>query len=433
MNVLDDAVSAYDKAFTTLTSKEAGASKSMVIELLIARDKIARALTDDQSPESGVLVRINELDLRLKKDAGRIAIIAGRSLADWRESFQPAESAWWWRLDAYQPSEPNFIHVRTLFALAPWICWISISVSLTYVLEVARRFVSTGADVPSIVLQGVLALLVGGAISQFVGQVAGRSSQSAGKSGLNPKSRILLAVLAIASVTTAVGIELFRSRIVVHYSNEGVANKQNGHLTAAIENYQRAISLKPNDSLAHYNLASVYEAVLEYDRAESEFQIAITCDDQYSVAYNRLARLRMLRRDDYVAALTLLETGLAKLDLMKEKNLVNDADDRDIRFAMLRNRAWANFGLGYFNQAMNDLTEALKLRPDGAVAHCLLGQVLESDKNPHRDQKAAMEEYRKCVIYSQRYNDNEENWLSLARERRLQPQTDSRDEKRRTK
>ena len=62
---------------------------------------------------------------------------------------------------------------------------------------------------------------------------------------------------------------------------------------------------------------------------------------------------------------------------------------------------------------------ALEIRPRGAVAHCLLAQVLEAEKNPHRDQKSANEEYEKCVADSLVYSDIEENWLSLARERLL--------------
>jgi len=419
MNPLDDAVSAYATAVTNLTSKEAGKSKAVVIEILNARDKVASALTNGQSVESEVLMRVNELDQKLKRDAGRIKSIAGHSLAEWRESFHPGESAWWWSLDVHRPVESKLESFPAVVTAGTWLCWISIAFSLTFIVEFARRFVATEADLPGIVLQGLLALLVGGAVFQLVGQVAGRFNSSTGKPHHNLKSLLLLSVLAIASVATAVGIEVFRSAIVDHYNSKGVAYKLNGQQTAAIANYRRAISLKPNDSLAHYNLASAYEGALDYDKAESEFQAAISCDDQYSLAYNRLARLYMLRRGDYVSALMLLKTGLDKLEMNKEHNLLNERDYRDTRFALLRNRGWAYFGLGYFTQAANDLNLALEIRPDGAVAHCLLAQVLEAEKNPQRNQERANEEYEKCVADSLVYGDIEENWLSLARERLL--------------
>lgn len=431
MNNLDDAISAYETALANLPLEKSGDSKTKVMDVFIARDNVAHALAENQAAAtSEVLGRIIELDQILKKAARRISSLVGRpTLPDWRESFQPPESAWWWSLDAHPAAGPRFISIR---ALLTWLCWILIAICLSFILEVMRRFLSAGADVPSIVLQGLLALLVGSTIIQLVGQLAAGSARQTGGKNTQPNRKTQFGLAALL-VIAAVGMELMRSTVVIHYSNEGVLNKERGQLTTAIENYQRAISLKPDDSVAHYNLASAYEAVLEYDKAESEFQAAIRCNDQYCLAYNRLARLYMLRRSEYVSALTLLRLGLEKLELMKERNLLNEVAYRDIKFALLRNRGWAYFGLGYFRQAADDLRAALEMRPRGAVAHCLLAQVLEAEKNPQRDRKKAMEEYGKCVAYSPLYSDNEESWLSLARERLLQESPELQDEKGGTK
>lgn len=435
MDDLAEAVLAYENTVKNLASSEAGKLQLALLEVLIARDRVARALASDQPARAETLALINQLDQTLKTDADSMNAVAWESMADWRESFQPASTAWWWRLDDYQPIEKKFFSSRAALASVTWLSWISIAISLSYILEVVRRFLSTGADVPSIVLQGLLALLVGSTIIQLVAQAARATVQNGGsKTQAHHKTRILLlAALAFVTVAIAIGIEAFRSKAVAHFSNDGVFYKQQGQLTAAIQNYQRAISLKPDDSSAHYNLASVYEDVLEYDKAEAEFQVAMSCNDQYSLAYDRLARLHMLRRNDYVGALALLKVGLKKLDQMKEKNLLAQQDDLDIRFAMLRNRAWAYFGLGYFNEAANDLSAALEIRPRGAVAHCLLAQVLESEKNPRRDPKKAIEEYQKCVAYSPLRDDNEESWLGLAKERLSQRDAEVPAEKGRTK
>jgi len=413
MNNLDETISDYAKALEHTHSDKPECPKSKVMDVFIARDRVAHVLANTQLATSYSLGRITELDQELRKDATRINSMAnGPTLANWRESLRPAESAWWWWLDVHPAAESKFISLR---ALAAWVCWLLIAISLSFILEVVRRFLSTGVDVPSIVLQGLLALLVGSTIIQLVGQVAGGSTQVIGKQGKgNRKAQIVLAGLL---VLVAVGTELFRAQVVAHYSNQGVLNTREGKLSTAIENYQRAISLKPNDSLAHYNLASAYEGTLEYDKAEAEFHAAIRCDGQYCLAYNRLARLYMLRRSDYVSALMLLKTGLEKLDLMKANSLINESGYRDFRFALLRNRGWAYYGLGYYRQAADDLRLALEIRPRGAVAHCLFAQLLEAEKNPQRDSGKAMEEYTKCVGYSQLYDDNEESWLSLARER----------------
>lgn len=435
MTDLAEVASSYEKTYARLASDEAGKPQSILLELLVTRDRLACVVARDLAAEPEILDRISQLDQTLKKDAGRVNAIAGHSMADWRESFQPAETAWWWWLDEYQPAEQKLISASTAFTSVTWLCWVLIAISLSYILEVVRRFLSIGADLPSVVLQGLFALLLGSTIIQLVGQAARATSQAGGRKtqGRQKTRMIRVGVLAFVCVSFAVGIETFRSRAVAHYSNEGVFDNQRGQLTAAIQNYKRAISLKPDDSLAHYNLASVYEAVLDYDKAEAEFQVAMTCNDQYSLAYDRLARLCMLRRADYVGALMLLQMGLEKLDRMKEENLLAPQDYLDIRFAFLRNRAWAYFGLGYFNQAANDLSDALEIRPGGAVAHCLLAQVLESERNPRRDRKKAMEEYEKCVAYSQLFEDNEENWLGLARERLSQKESELRAEKGRGK
>ena len=70
MNPVDDPFSAYATAVTNLTSKEAGKSKAVVIDVLNARDKVARALTNGQSVESEVLMRVNELDQKLREMPG---------------------------------------------------------------------------------------------------------------------------------------------------------------------------------------------------------------------------------------------------------------------------------------------------------------------------------------------------------------------------
>src|SRR5205823_14189127 len=136
------------------------------------------------------LGRIIELDQKLRKDAKRVNAIARRfDLAEWRESIRPPDGAWWWRLDLHPSAKPRFISKGVLLT---GLGWILIAISLSFILEVVRRFLSTGADVPSTVLQGLLALLVGSTIIQLVGQVAGGSPlQAEGRARPNRKTQII--------------------------------------------------------------------------------------------------------------------------------------------------------------------------------------------------------------------------------------------------
>ena len=53
-------------------------------------------------------------------------------------------------------------------------------------------------------------------------------------------------------------------KIAIHrliLKNQGARQQQQGQVTSAIQTYQRAIGLSPNDAEAHYNLGSAYEDV----------------------------------------------------------------------------------------------------------------------------------------------------------------------------
>jgi tetratricopeptide (TPR) repeat protein len=191
-----------------------------------------------------------------------------------------------------------------------------------------------------------------------------------------------------------------------YYNDHGVRLQRDSQISSAIEQFQRALSLNPDYAEAHYNLATAYEEVLEYDKALSEYQRAIEADDQFSDAYNNLARLYILRRNDPASALTLLDVAL-------ERDLgLDQTQQLRVRYSLLKNRSWAYLDLKYYGLATADLREALVLRTDGAAAHCLLAQVLEAQS----DSKAALAEWEACLRYA-KGDLVEASWLGLARER----------------
>ena len=84
MNDLAEAVSAYEKIFANLASNEAGTPELSLLDLLIARDTVARAFEGDRTANSEILAKINQLDQKLKKDAtvisarrNRVVVVAG--------------------------------------------------------------------------------------------------------------------------------------------------------------------------------------------------------------------------------------------------------------------------------------------------------------------------------------------------------------------
>jgi tetratricopeptide (TPR) repeat protein len=175
-----------------------------------------------------------------------------------------------------------------------------------------------------------------------------------------------------------------------------------GKTTSAVESYQRAINLNSDSAQAHYNLATAYEDILDFDAALTEYQTAIRADPALYAAQVNLARLYNLRKLDYASALRLLNTALA----LKPAAV-------DTQYSLYKNRGWAHFGLKLYGLAEEDLRKALALRADGAAAHCLLAQVLEAKSQ----REAALASWDQCLAFDTAGEGVEADWHAMAQER----------------
>jgi tetratricopeptide (TPR) repeat protein len=188
----------------------------------------------------------------------------------------------------------------------------------------------------------------------------------------------------------------------IYNNKRGVQFYQSGDLPAAIRSYERAISLDPGYAVAHYNLASAYEDVLEYDKSVGEYRVAVRLDPRFHYAYNNLAHLYLSYRKDYTGALKILTEAIEL-----------GPQEPELKYTLYTNRGWAHLGLGLYDLAIEDLRRAINSRQDGAAAHCLLAQALETQKK----EKAALREWEKCVANAPGETNVEASWLSIAQER----------------
>jgi Flp pilus assembly protein TadD len=62
-----------------------------------------------------------------------------------------------------------------------------------------------------------------------------------------------------------------------------------------VSDFTNALKLDPNFAETHYNLGSLYEDVRDFDRARSEYRLAML--GGLAAAYNNLARLYILDKD----------------------------------------------------------------------------------------------------------------------------------------
>lgn len=289
--------------------------------------------------------------------------------------------------------------------------------SINLLADIAQRFLSGGSDsvsvvrnfvqVPLTALQAALALLAGGTLVE-----PGRAwvEKLLTRMGLYKNygvEKLLLISVAAAVAVTAARLSL--PFAASYYNDRGTRSLLGNDLTAAAYQYQRAISLNPDYAEARYGLASVYDRLHQYDEAIGEYDQALKLKSQFGQPRNNLARLYLLRgrdRQDSERALALVNEELER-----------SPADASFLYSLYKNRGWANYKLGHYQQAEADLRYAASLRDQGdedkgAAAHCLLGYVLEAQRKPE-----AADEWETCVDYAPGQKDVEAVWLGYAQEK----------------
>jgi len=404
MDGLAETIAAYQVALDQAPQEWTDSSAAQVMTLLLARDRVARALSSG-APSPADLTAVSALDKRLQQSARLLDRCCGRgALASWRASRQPAADAWWWRLDerAAEADKPSPIWT----AIAGF--FLAVAISLT--ADIARRFLAAGPDfvgIFSTVSQVFFTFLAGRSLTG-----AGQRSLESALARFNVRTRyasMANAGLALLVLLAIAGLRLSLPAIARSYNDAGVRQQQSGQVSAAIQNYQRAISLNQYYAQAHYNLATAYEQSLANDLAIASYQAALRADSRNIPAYNNLARV-YLSQNNYGNALVLLNTAL-DLDPSALPQTGQDA----VLYSLYKNRAWSHLGLKYVYQAENDARRALDVRPDGAAAHCLMAQILEA----RNDMPGALTWWETCLAYEKLdvLVPAEARWLGLAQER----------------
>ena len=90
---LNFALKGYKTAINALETANPPSSEQ-ILEVLIARDAVRKALSAENQDSAALLIAVLQLDKRLKAQACQILQVA--NLADWRASFNPPAEAWWW-------------------------------------------------------------------------------------------------------------------------------------------------------------------------------------------------------------------------------------------------------------------------------------------------------------------------------------------------
>jgi tetratricopeptide (TPR) repeat protein len=330
---------------------------SEILSILLLRDRLdaAESITVDE------FLIVSELDERLRQLAPRIVKqIPSATLSAWRNSAGKRSASWWWHLDTVAAYPKSGWWALAAAAL--------VTITLALLATIVSRFFEGGPDTIgalAVTFQGVLTVLAGAAAADFT---AGKLDALLARWGIAPANygRARFA-FALAVFVLVLSVRLSLPLVAVAYNNAGAEARKRNDYSAAIAAYTRAIALKPDFPPALFSLAEVYENSLDYDRAIASYQSAIRVDARLYDAYNNLARLQILAKQNCAGALQLLDSALQL-----------KPGEQHVLFVIQKNRAWANLCLKNYREAEADLGRAQAYQPGSAIPHCLLAQVKQA-------------------------------------------------------
>ena len=164
--------------------------------------------------------------------------------------------------------------------------------------------------------------------------------------------------------------------------NRGIARWRLSNPHAAIDDFNAALKLSPEESMIYNNRGNVLLELRHYEEAVKDFTQAIVLAPGYGQAYNNRGNARFLLGDsagaiaDYTKAVTLMPAnaapfngrGKAQLALKRPAAAIRDFSRAIVlsnRYGQaLANRAEAFFALRRYTDAVNDYTAAIDFGVD---------------------------------------------------------------------
>ncbi|MEL6401076.1 MAG: tetratricopeptide repeat protein [Cyanobacteria bacterium J06626_4] len=403
------ALTAYRETLE-LVLKAQNVGEQQVLAVLNARDILHAALAQSPPPGTYWLKEIHTLDRHLKEHATDLVVQI--DFGAYRQSFPKAPEQWWWFLDEALEA-PKKHPSDWVFKGATTLAW---AISIGLLVNISGRFLLGGAGVA-----GLSAI----ALSNLLTLLKARSDLTdAGNEGVQllfdrfelskpQQIRFRFGTTALLS-GTLFAFWLTLPTIAKHYNFRAIALHDNGKLGSAEQNYERAISLDPDNLDAHYNLGILYEDIQELGKAETQYLIAARGD--FPEAYNNLARLYLQSPDNNLnKSLALLSQGLRLAD--------EQESFPETEFSLYKNLGWALLQQEEYSFAASALDEAISIYEqlpsseqefvaNPGSAYCLFAQVRETLGN-----QDVLPVWQRCCQLGDRSNPEENAWLTMARDR----------------
>ena len=181
------------------------------------------------------------------------------------------------------------------------------------------------------------------------------------------------------------------------FSNRGLVFARTGQLDKAIEDFNRAIALSPDDPKAYYNRGLAFDGKGEYDKAIADFSKAISLTSSYYVTHFNMYYWRGLdfeKTGQMDKAIADFEKTIALNPAQNEARMrlgvlygrVGSPDKAIEHFSKViqqspnndgaySNRGFAYSLMGQRDNALRDLSKAIELNKNNAAAYFNRGHI----------------------------------------------------------
>ena len=340
---LPAALAAYRQALET---------PDALFPIFLARDHVEDTLAKTKPLPVESARQLVELDGQLRQSVTEPMLkptAAVGSLPDWRRTFHPPDTHWWWFLD--QKTEE-----REQKNDLPWVLLTGTLLLLTATLtvEILKRLWDGAPDFVSILGTLLTLTLTASPLVKRGQELAQWFFERI--SWLRPRFRAeAMASIATLAFLVVLLARLLLPQLAIVYNNQGFAALQAGNLTGAQQKFQRAAALNPDLVVPYYNLADVYQRINRPDEAQTWYQKAIERDLDFAPAYQGLGHLHNTQ-GEYERAESVLLAGLTYLgDEAGEKEKVV------ARYELLADLGWSYFAQEQHQLAQKALEEAIDL------------------------------------------------------------------------